>query len=59
VLQVHDNGSPYDEVVMQMLSPGFEDEIIDYLYTKGHNHPGIESRSGRRLKTPRRYQARQ
>lgn len=55
----YDNGAPYDEVVMQMLS-GIEDEIIDFLYAKGHNYPGVErSCSGRRLKTPRRYQARQ
>ncbi len=53
----YDNGAPYNEIVMQMLSPGFEDEIIDFLYTKGHSHPGVDrSRSGRRLKTPKRYQ---
>lgn len=53
----YDNGAPYDEVVMYMLSPGFEDEIIDFLYTKGHNHPGVDrSRSGRRLREPKHYQ---
>lgn len=51
----YNNGAPYDNVVMEMLS-GFEDEIIDFLYTKGHNYPGVNrSRRGRRLRAPSRY----
>lgn len=55
----YDNGAPYDQDIMYMLAPGFDDEIIDFLYIKGHNHPGVDrSRSGRRIRLPNRYQAR-